>query len=209
MRAPSARSERHAKCISWGIDQSELAQAALAGLVAQVRDEPGRLVDPRDVPRRSDKFRKIKRRKPRSATDVQDTLARAMGTGTGGTNHIGLVKDTLNQVLGTTWYEVKTMNDPPTQEQRDLLKRDVVTDISKGYPIVANVVSGWRPPGYPGGEIYHYVSVVGYDASGDRVLIADPAGERSGGATWCNVPRTYWISIDDLGTWIGGKGYAA
>ena len=28
-----------------------------------------------------------------------------------------------------------------------------------------------------------------------------------GGASWNAVPRTYWISLTDLGTWIGGKGY--
>jgi hypothetical protein len=82
-------------------------------------------------------------------------------------------------------------------------------NIDAGYPIVANVVSGWRPPGYPGGTIYHYVAVIGYDQSGDRVLIADPAGDGAAGTSWSNVPRTYWISTYDLGTWIGGKGYAA
>jgi hypothetical protein len=41
------------------------------------------------------------------------------------------------------------------------------------------------------------------------VLIADPAGEGAGGSSWTNVPRTYWISISDLATWIGGKGYTA
>lgn len=139
----------------------------------------------------------------------QATLASSLRTTENGTDHVGLVTNALNQHLGTTWFQTKIMNDPPTQEQRDLLKRDVVLNISKGYPLVANVVSGWRPPGYPGGMIYHYVTVVGYDQSGDRVLIADPAGECAGGASWCAVPRTYWVSVWDLGTWIGGKGYSA
>lgn len=139
----------------------------------------------------------------------QDALAAALGTTVNGTDHVGLVRTALNRYLGTTWYETKLMNDPPSKAQRDLLKRDILLNLGKGYPLVANVVSGWRPPGYPGGTIYHYVTVVGYDQGGDRVLIADPAGTCAGGSTWCSVPRTYWISTADLGTWIGGKGYTA
>ena len=48
----------------------------------------------------------------------------------------------------------------------------------------------------------------GFDQSGAKVLIADPAAQgHGGGASWNNVPQTYWISLQDLGTWIGGKGY--
>ena len=144
-----------------------------------------------------------------SAPPSQAALASALGTTVNGTDSIEQVRGVLNRTLGTTWFETKAMADPPTAAQRDLLKRDILLNINSGYPIVANVISGWRPPGYPGGTIYHYVAVVGYDQSGDRVLIADPAGACAGGSTWCNVPQTYWISTRDLGTWIGGKGYTA
>lgn len=143
------------------------------------------------------------------APPSQTALASALGTTVNGTDSIEQVRGVLNRTLGTTWFETKAMADPPTAAQRDLLKRDILLNIGSGYPIVANVISGWRPPGYPGGTIYHYVTVVGYDQSGDRVLIADPAGACAGGSTWCNVPQTYWISTRDLGTWIGGKGYTA
>jgi hypothetical protein len=139
----------------------------------------------------------------------QQTLATYMGTTTDGTDDISLVRNALNHYLGTTWYEAKYLPDPPSQAERDLLKQDIVYDLSRGWPLVANVVSGWRPPGYPGGTIYHYVAIVGYDQGGDLVLIADPAGDGAGGSSWTNVPRTYWISVYDLGTWIGGKGYTA
>jgi hypothetical protein len=139
----------------------------------------------------------------------QQTLATYLGTTTDGTDDISLVRNALNHYLGTTWYEAKYLPDPPSQAERDLLKQDIVYDLSRGWPLVANVVSGWRPPGYPGGTIYHYVAIVGYDQGGDLVLIADPAGDGAGGSSWTNVPRTYWISVYDLGTWIGGKGYAA
>jgi hypothetical protein len=139
----------------------------------------------------------------------QDTLAASLGTDTNGTDDISNVVTTLNHFLNTTWYERKPVNDPPTQAQRDLLKQDIVFDVDRGYAIVANVVSGWRPPGYPSGTIYHYVAVVGYADDGDSAVIADPAGAGAGGSGWTNVPRTYTISTYDLGTWIGLKAYAA
>ncbi len=139
----------------------------------------------------------------------QDALASSLGTTTNGTDDISNVVATLNSVLGTTWYERKPVSDPPTQAQRDLLKKDIVFDVDRGYALVANVVSGWRPPGYPSGTIYHYVAVVGYTADGANAVIADPAGAGAGGSSWGNVPKSYTISTQDLGTWIGLKAYAA
>jgi hypothetical protein len=141
---------------------------------------------------------------PPSQTD----LANFMGTTTNGTDHIGLVAKALNKYIEGAGYKTREISDPPTAEQRELLKTDILARVGKGFPMVANVVSGWRPAGYPGGTIYHYVAVLGYDESGAKVLIADPAAEgKGGGASWNSVPRTYWITLDDLGTWIGGKGY--
>jgi Peptidase_C39 like family len=139
----------------------------------------------------------------------QSTLAASLGTTTNGTDDTANVVATLNHYLGTTWYERKPVNDPPTQAQRDLLKQDLVFDVDRGWAIVANVVSGWRPPGYPSGTIYHYVAVVGYADNGNSAVIADPAGAGAGGSGWVNVPKTYTISTYDLGTWIGLKAYAA
>lgn len=141
------------------------------------------------------------------APPSQADLATLMGTTTNGTNHIGLVRDALNKYIPDASYVRRDISDPATDGQRDLLKKDIVARVSKGFPMVANVVSGWRPAGYPGGTIYHYVAIVGYDESGEKVLIADPAAQGSGGATWTGVPKTYWVSIDNLATWIGGKGY--
>ncbi len=137
----------------------------------------------------------------------QTTLANYLGTTTAGTDHIGLVVSALNNYFPTTRFKTKSMYDPPTAAQRAALKADILANIGDGFGMVANVISGWRPPGYPGGTIYHYVAIVGYDAGGDLVLIADPAAEGASGSSWEKVPRTYWVSIADLGTWIGGKGY--
>lgn len=139
----------------------------------------------------------------------QSALASYLGTTTNGTDDIGLVAGALNHYLGVDFYQSKPMNDPPTAAQQNGLVHDILVRIGdQGYPLVANVVSGWRPSGYPSGTIYHYVAIVGYDQDGARVLIADPAGDGAGGSSWTAVPRTYWISVGDLGIWIGGKGYA-
>lgn len=117
----------------------------------------------------------------------QTTLANFMGTTTNGTDHIGLVANALNKYFPGAGYKSRTITEPPTKAQRDLLKTDLVARIDNGFPIVANVISGWRPPGYPAGTIYHYVAVVGYDDSGAKVLIADPAADgKGGGASWNN-----------------------
>lgn len=144
-----------------------------------------------------------------SSPPSQSTLGAYMGTTTNGTDDISNVVGALNHYLGTGWYERKPVNDPPTTAQRNLLKQDLLYDIDRGWAMVANVVSGWRPPGYPSGTIYHYVAVVGYANGGDSAVIADPAGAGAGGSSWNNVPRTYTISTWDLGTWIGMKAYAA
>jgi Peptidase_C39 like family len=144
-----------------------------------------------------------------SSPPSQSTLGAYMGTDTNGTDDISNVVGALNHYLNTGWYERKPVDDPPTAAQRDLLKQDLLYDIDRGWAIVANVVSGWRPPGYPSGTIYHYVAVVGYADGGDSAVIADPAGAGAGGSGWINVPKTYTISTWDLGTWIGLKAYAA
>lgn len=142
-----------------------------------------------------------------SSPPSQATLAAQLGTDEDGTDHIGLMVDLLNarwKLSGAAAYVRRDISDPPTAQQRAQLKKDLVARISAGYGIVANVVSGWRPPTYPPGTWYHYVAVVGYDDNGDKALIADPA---SGGGAFTAVPQTYWISTYDLGTWVSTKGY--
>ncbi|AXK36007.1 hypothetical protein DVA86_28770 [Streptomyces armeniacus] len=141
----------------------------------------------------------------RIAPPSQADLAVQLGTTEAGTDHISQVTGVLNANLGTGWYETKEMpNDPPTQEQKDLLWSDIVKDIDNNYPLVTNIVAppGNQPPGYPPDQtIYHYFSVIGYDDANRTVLIADPAS--FGGN------QIYWLSFDQLATLIPPKGYAA
>ncbi|MCU1277726.1 MAG: lysis protein [bacterium] len=147
---------------------------------------------------------------------TQQQLGSYMGTTTNGTDYIGLVRGALNHYLNITSYgETDLTNDPPSQAQQDALKRDVVASIDAGYGLVANVVSGWRPSFYPqSGTIYHYIALVGYDASGAKVLVADPAATGCGDGAcgspssgFYNTPKSYWINTSDLGVWITPKGY--
>lgn len=146
----------------------------------------------------------------------QQELASYMGTTTNGTDYIGLVRGALDHYLNITAYkEADLTTDPPTAAQQAALKQDLVDSIDAGYGLVANVVSGWRPPGYPSsGTIYHYIALVGYDAHGDKVLVADPAATGCGdglcgnpSSGFYNVPKSYWINTSDLGVWITPKGY--
>ncbi|MDG4859548.1 C39 family peptidase [Streptomyces sp. T-3] len=135
----------------------------------------------------------------------QADLAAQLGTTENGTDHISQVTSVLNANLGTGWYETKEMpNDPPTQEQKDLLWRDITLDINNNYPLVTNIVAppGNQPPGYPPDQtIYHYFTVIGYDDANMSVLIADPASFSGN--------QIYWLSFDQLATLIPPKGYAA
>jgi hypothetical protein len=145
---------------------------------------------------------------PAANLPTQTELATFMGTTTDGTIRANLV-DALNHWINpATQYQSIPLDTKPTDDQRALLKATLISRLSAGYPVVANVLSGWRPPGYPSGTIGHFVAVVGYDTTNDTVMIADPAGEGAPSPRWVNVPRSYWISLQNLGTWIGGRGFA-
>ncbi len=140
---------------------------------------------------------------------TQWTIANYEGTSSSSGTSRSRVVSGLNHYLNTSVYKSVAVSDPPTAAQRASLKSMMVGTLTNNYTAIANVVSGWRPPGYPSGTIYHYVAVVGYDQNGDRMLIADPAGRCSAGSRWCNVPATYWVTTQNLGTWVGLRGYVA
>ncbi|WP_075849706.1 C39 family peptidase [Saccharomonospora sp. CUA-673] len=136
-------------------------------------------------------------------TRSQAELAEELGTHTGGTDHISQVTTVLNNHIGG--YETTEMpNDPPTQEQKDVLWDDIVSTIDNGEAIVANIVAppGNQPPGYPSDRtIYHYFTVTGYNDAEGTVQIADPAS--FGGN------QIYWLTFDHLASLIPPKGYSS
>ncbi len=67
--------------------------------------------------------------------------------------------------------------------------------IDNGFPLVANIVAPPtnHPPGYPSDRtIYHYFTVIGYNADTRQVYVADPAS--FGGN------QLYWLTFDQLAT---------
>lgn len=139
---------------------------------------------------------------------TQTQLATALGTTKDGTvraNVIPVLNSYINPATPYADYPVDTV---PTDDQRALLKATIIARLAAGEPVIANVLSGWRPPGYPTGTIGHFVAVVGYDTTNDTVMIADPAGLGAPSPRWVNVPSSYWISLQNFGTWVGGRGIA-
>jgi hypothetical protein len=140
----------------------------------------------------------------RIAPPGQATLAGQLGTTTNGTDWIGQVTGVLNDNLHASWYVTREMpDDPPTQQQRDLLWHDLTRAVDDGFGLVVNIVAppSNHPPGYPNTTIYHYISVAGYNPDTRQAYIADPAN--FGGN------KEYWLSFDQLATLIPPKGYTA
>ena len=133
----------------------------------------------------------------------QADLAAELGTHTGGTDHISQVTTVLNNHIGG-YTTTEMPNDPPTQEEKDLLWNNIVGAIDGGEAVVANIVAppGNQPPGYPSDQtIYHYFTVTGYNDVDGTVQIADPAS--FGGN------QIYWLTFDQLASLIPPKGYSS
>ena len=133
-----------------------------------------------------------------------DRLAKQLGTTTAGTNSVDDITRVLNKQLGSKRYHAtKIPNAKPTPKQVAKLRADIVSSVSKGEPVVANIVgtvidnAGARHS-YEGG---HYLTVVGYEANGRTLKITDPA-DREGG-------NSYKISLKKLAKWIATRGYSS
>ena len=133
----------------------------------------------------------------------QADLAAELPTDEQGTDHISQVTDVLNAHGAGDYVTTEMPNDPPTAEQEQKLWDDVVRTIDNDRGLVANIVAppGNQPPGYPSDQtIYHYFTVVGYNADTKQVYIADSAGFSEG---------TYWLDFHKFATLIPPKGYSA
>lgn len=148
-----------------------------------------------------------------TGSHVHETqLAEELGTHRGGTDWIGQFPAVLNRhIPGANYTHTEMPSDPPTAEQKERLWDHIVRSWRAGHPVIANIVA--PPSNYPrsvapstidlnysGGEIYHYVAIMGFAGEGAsrRVWWAD-----SGFA-----PFGAWISFDQTATLIPPKGYA-
>jgi hypothetical protein len=134
---------------------------------------------------------------------TEDQLAGMLGTTTSGTPSAFDITRVLNEQLGQNSYRTVELSQRRVSDnQIAQLKSDIVTTISQGDTLVANVIGdGTDVTGhqrsYANG---HYLNVVGYSGSGDVAQIADSAD--------ANAPQ-YQISVDGLAHWIGSRGYSA
>jgi hypothetical protein len=131
-------------------------------------------------------------------------LAGYLHTTTDGTDSISLVTATLNKVAHTTWYASKNISYPVPSSQLNLLRSDVLYDITRNYVIVANVIGSEKDDAgvthsYSGG---HYLTVVGEYNNGNTVYIEDVAISASG-------THMYSMSVAALADWIANRGYSA
>jgi len=135
---------------------------------------------------------------------TQDQVAQKLGTTPNGTDSINQVTDALNGELGAGRYHSVTIPGPKASpEQVAQLKADVVTSLSAGKPIVANIAGtvtdeDGQVHAYQGG---HYLPVIGYAGNGDTVRIAD-SWDKDGNAH-------YTITVDQLANWTATRGYSA
>ncbi|MBM0279714.1 C39 family peptidase [Micromonospora tarensis] len=140
-----------------------------------------------------------------SATGIdrtQEQLGAELGTTEMGTNSAEDTTRVLNAEVKGSPYRTRMFAGAPSPAQMDRLQADVVTAITDGRGVVANVVGdavdtdgGWHS--YGGG---HYIAVVGYRDNGRTVRIADSANA---------ADPSYWVTTIDLANWIATRGYSA
>ena len=137
-------------------------------------------------------------------TFTQDQVAQMLGTTVDGTPSANDVTRVLNAQLGAGKYHtVEIPGATASPAQINQLKADVVTALSQGKPVVANIAGTVTDDNgdvhsYEGG---HYLPIVGYSHNGDTVKIADSAD---------TVGSPYYdISTDKVANWIATRGYAA
>jgi hypothetical protein len=131
----------------------------------------------------------------------QDDVAARLNTTVNGTNSAVDTTRVLNSLTGNFYRTREIPGAAATPAEMDRLQADAVRAISNGYAIVANVVGdatdtagGWH--GYPGG---HYVAIVGYQDSGRRVKVADPANPSV---------SSYWMTTIEMANWMAQRGYS-
>jgi len=133
-----------------------------------------------------------------------DNLAQQLGTTTAGTNSAQDVTRVLNRQLGAERYRTTEIpSESASPKQVEGLRRDIVTSVSHGDPVVANIAgtvsdTAGEQHSYEGG---HYLTVVGYSANGALAKIADPADTQGS--------NIYQLSTTTLANWIATRGYSS
>lgn len=122
--------------------------------------------------------------------------------------------DALNYRLPGAGYVPKALPYTPTATDKTAFKQHIVHNTDNDYAIAGNA---WEVPGgphlvgHPNIEIFHWVSIDGYntDTAAGEVDYLDPVGGVSTSViSWAGpVPKSAHISSDTLTTIMGGRGY--
>lgn len=127
-----------------------------------------------------------------------------------GTDYIGQAATVLNRYLPKAGYTVVEWRSYPDKAARQLFWSRIKAAIDAGYGVLVNIdapdtnypvgTRGSASPAYGGGEVFHYVAIMGYydGADGQHLWIAD-SGFR---------PFGYWMGFTQMCTLIPPKGYA-
>ncbi|GGM42628.1 C39 family peptidase [Dactylosporangium sucinum] len=134
---------------------------------------------------------------------TQADMASKLRTTTSGTDSAFDVTRGLNEIVGADVYQTREIRGQvATPAETGQLQTDVVRAVTDGRAVVANIVtSAWDTNGishsFDGG---HYVAIVGYKDGGRIVKVADSANPNGDG--------TYWMTTDNMATWIARRGYS-
>ncbi|MFI1813116.1 hypothetical protein ACH414_22560 [Streptomyces sp. NPDC020422] len=122
--------------------------------------------------------------------------------------------DALNYRLPGAGYVPKALPYTPTATDKANFKQHIVHNTDNDYAIAGNA---WEVPGgphlvgHPNIEIFHWVSIDGYntDTAAGEVDYLDPVGGVSTSViSWAgSVPKSAHISSDTITTIMGGRGY--
>ncbi|MFE5487019.1 hypothetical protein [Streptomyces sp. NPDC056527] len=122
--------------------------------------------------------------------------------------------DALNYRLPGAGYVPKALPYTPTATDKANFKQHITHNTDHDYAIAGNA---WEVPGgphlvgHPNIEIFHWVSIDGYntDSAAGQVNYLDPVGGVSTSViSWAgSVPKSAHISSDTITTIMGGRGY--
>ncbi|MER8045059.1 hypothetical protein [Streptomyces sp. NPDC094032] len=122
--------------------------------------------------------------------------------------------DALNYRLPGAGYVPNALPYTPTAADKTAFKQHITHNTDNDYAIAGNA---WEVPGgphlvgHPNIEIFHWVSIDGYntDTAAGEVDYLDPVGGVSTSViSWAGpVPKSAHISSDTLTTIMGGRGY--
>ncbi|MFI8291078.1 hypothetical protein ACIGBL_18295 [Streptomyces sp. NPDC085614] len=155
----------------------------------------------------------------------QQDAATLLKTNTSGTAWYGVninvpgptgypMADALNHRLPGAGYVPRALPYTPTATDKANFKQHITHNTDNDYAIAGNA---WEVPGgphlvgHPNIEIFHWVSIDGYntDTAAAQVDYLDPVGGVSTSViSWAgSVPKSAHISSDTLTTIMGGRGY--